>query len=381
MLVVFRKHIPAFESHSIPIAEGYTVSNDLNDYDLCTMGILIYDSTGNCVASRLPLNFESENDANAVFGPAMEKTVFNVLQGKIVQRLGIVTSERAFYMSYGRSIIQNGQTVGALFLIRYLPDLYGILTGITVSITAIFFSLTLCTLYAQHKKRKFSQMENDYIANITHDLKSPITSIKALSENLSLGVVKDENVKKKYYTLLAKESFKLQHTVQGILELSAMQSDQTDFSKQSLKLKECFEPIIEKYRTLCDDMMIEFYVSETFSTLPRVYTNPKNIARLLEILLDNAVKFVDENGVIHLDAVSDAKSVTVCVRDNGIGIAKEDQGHIFDRFYMVNSSYNVNGSGLGLAIAQEIATNLKECIWVESELGKGSSFYFTVRLK
>ena len=276
---------------------------------------------------------------------------------------------------------QEGQPAGALFLIRYLPDLYVFLLGISVSMTAIYFTLMLCMIYINRRRYKYHQMENDYIANITHDLKSPITSIKALSENLSLGVVEDEEVKKKYYALLARESVKLQHTVQGILELSAIQNAQTNFSKQQVKLADCFEPIIEKYKMLCDDMMIEFEVSEALSLVPRVYTNPKNIARLLDILLDNAVKFVGEDGIIQLDIAVEAKMVKICVRDNGIGISREDQTHIFDRFYMVDSSYNVNGSGLGLAIALEIANALNEKIWVESTLGKGTTFFFTVHMK
>lgn len=345
------------------------------------MGILIYDKNGKCVDSRLPLNFESECDAEEVFGLTVKKAIPKVLQGENVTRLCIIVSEHAFFTSYGHMMYKDGQPAGTLFLVRYLPDLYGILVGITISITAIYFSLMLCIAYVRHKKHKYSQMENDYIANITHDLKSPVTSIKALSENLSLGVVEDEEVKKKYYTLLARESVKLQHTIQGILELSAIQSDQTNFSKQLLKLVDCFEPIIEKYRALCDDMMIEFSVSESFGALPRVYTNPKHITRLLDILLDNAVKFVGKDGVIRLDAVAEAKKVTICVRDNGIGISREDQAHIFDRFYMVDSSYNVNGSGLGLAIALEIVNTLHEKIWVESTPGKGAAFFFTVHMK
>lgn len=379
--VVIRKHIPAFEMYSLPMAKEYYDTKNLEDFYFCTMGALIYDKNGSCVDSRLPLNFESKGDADEIFGFAVKKAIPRAFQGKTVIRLCILGSEHAFFTIYGRVMYQDGQPVGTLFLVRYLPDLYGILFGVSSSITAIYLALMLCVAYVGHKKHKYSQMQNDYVANITHDLKSPVTSIKALSENLSLGVVEDEEVKQKYYTLLAKESVKLQHTIQAILELSAIQSDQTDFSKQQLKLADCFEPIIEKYRMLCDDMMIKFIVSETLAAIPRAYTNPKNITRLLDILLDNAVKFVGEDGIIRLDAVAEAKMVTICVRDNGIGISKENQAHIFDRFYMVDSSYNVNGSGLGLAIALGITHALHEKIWVESTLGEGTAFFFTVHMK
>lgn len=376
-----RRHIPSFEQHSLPIAERYYETENLDDFDLCTMGVIIYDENGICIDSRLPVNFDSTYDADEVFGFAARTVISKVSQNKSVARMRILRSEHAFFTIYGCMMYKNGQPAGTLFLVRFLPDLYGTVVGMIVCITAIYLSLTLCKVYVSHKKQKYFKMENDYIANITHDLKSPVASIKALSENLSLGVVEDEEVKKRYYALLAKESFNLQHTIQGILELSAIQNNQANLSKHQLKLIDCFEPIIEKYRILCDDMMIQFEVSDAFNTLPTVYTNPKNATRLLDILLNNAIKFVGEEGIVRLEPFVDTKIVTICVRDNGIGIRKEDQKRIFDRFFMVDSTYNVKGSGLGLAIASEIVGALHEKIWVESSLGKGAAFYFTVHTK
>ena len=128
-------------------------------------------------------------------------------------------------------------------------------------------------------------------------------------------------------------------------------------------------------------MMIEFQVSPQLLQFPPVWTNRKNMARLLDILLNNAVKFVGEDGVISVDGRADAKKLTVCVRANGPGIYRADQSHIFDRFYMGDLSHNAKGSGLGLAIAREIVSHLHERLWVESSPGRGAAFFFTIHWK
>lgn len=160
-----------------------------------------------------------------------------------------------------------------------------------------------------------------------------------------------------------------------------MQNNQTNVSKQPHLLPDVIDSIIQKYKMLCYDMMIEFHVPDSLSALPPVHTNAKSIARLLDILLDNAVKFVGTDGRIWLDITSNAKYLTVCVRDNGCGIRQEDQARIFERFFMGDPSHHGKGSGLGLAIAQELVTALNERLWVESAPGKGSAFFFTVHLK
>lgn len=114
--------------------------------------------------------------------------------------------------------------------------------------------------------------------------------------------------------------------------------------------------------------------------MPSLHTNASCVGQVLEILLENAVKYVTSGDHIWID-VSPAKNyVIVCVRDDGCGISKEDLPHVFERFYRCSRNVK-NSSGLGLAIAKEIIDNLEEKIWVESELGKGTAFYFTVHTK
>jgi signal transduction histidine kinase len=103
--------------------------------------------------------------------------------------------------------------------------------------------------------------------------------------------------------------------------------------------------------------------------------------RILEILLDNALRFVEEGGHIWLEASCHSKQAVICVRDDGKGISPKALPYIFERFFKEESGYASAGNGLGLAIAKEITLALKERIWVKSEAGKGSAFYFTAQMK
>ena len=129
----------------------------------------------------------------------------------------------------------------------------------------------------------------------------------------------------------------------------------------------------------CTDVTL--HVSDAVLQLPTLYTNAVCIKQVLQILLDNAIKYVPGGGNVWIDAATANHHAMISVRDDGIGIPKESLPFIFDRFYKGNRGDSTKSSGLGLAIAREIINGLGEKIWVESELGKGSAFFFTIRLK
>jgi signal transduction histidine kinase len=167
--------------------------------------------------------------------------------------------------------------------------------------------------------------------------------------------------------------------IRDILDISKLQSKGMDFTKTNIGAAEVLEPMLDKYATLCDYLGVSLHISESVSHLPPLLTNAACIRQLLGVLLDNSIKFVKEGGGIWLDASVSRKYATICVRDNGIGIEKEALPHIYERFFKCSHDFNESGSGLGLAIAKEIALGLKEKIWAESETGRGTAIFFTVR--
>lgn len=381
LLAPYISHSEFLNNLSVQAAQEYAANPDLGSIELYSLSALVYDVSGEYTEGSLPRYFHYTDNAREAFGRWPEQVLPQVLSGKKLHHVGFVLPKRVGVIYIGEPIWQDGSVVGAFFLVRDLHDLYPTMISICAAYTLFYILAVVCLVWSIQKKQKYLQLQNDYVANFSHDLKSPITSIKALAETLHADLVPDDATRHKYYSTIINEAGNLQYVVSGILELSAMQNRQTKLSRQICLLADELDPTIEKYRMLCYDMMIGFRVSDHLSDLPPVYTNGKAVARILDILLDNAVKFVGVDGEIALDIIPGAKYVTVCVRDNGCGISTEDQVRIFDRFYMGDPSHQGKGNGLGLAIARELTTSLHERIWVESEPRKGTAFYFTVRSK
>lgn len=267
----------------------------------------------------------------------------------------------------------------ASLLIRDLPDLdtsmiiYIAIFTLLYVIGLIFFARTL------KKERELNRMRRDLIANVSHELKTPITAIRAMAEVLHDGLIREEAVRREYSGKIIEESDKLEQLVLDILELSRLQSNRTDFRKSHVYADGIIPPVVDRYMMLCCDLGIRLDVSGlNLAEVPVLYTDTDKIVTLMNTLLDNAVKFTGNGGCIWISNQIGAKQTTFCIRDNGPGIRSEEVHRIFDRFYKADTAHNSSGSGLGLAIAAEIAKGLGEELWVESDFGAGSAFYFTI---
>lgn len=275
--------------------------------------------------------------------------------------------------------VSEGKTVYLFHSIRYLPSLF-----ITYFLlyTFLFFVVFIYGRILKKTNEKVTEIYRCYVANVSHELKAPIASIRAITETLSAGLAEDEEAQSRCYGIIYREARTLEHSVGEIMELSRIQERRTDFSRKSVKAGEIFSPVREKYEQICEDLDICFQIDDSVFSLPVLYTNPERIRQLVEILLNNAVKFMDEDkeGKIHISAYQEKKHAVICVNDNGTGIEEKNLPHIFERFFKSNSSQNQSGTGLGLAIAKEITDALGETIRVESKPKEGSSFYFTIKL-
>ena len=267
----------------------------------------------------------------------------------------------------------------ASILIRDFSDLdvnmfiYVCLFTFLYAIGLIFFFRTL------QKERELNRMRRDLIANVSHELKTPITSIRASAEVLHDGLLKDERSRREYSGKILEESDRLEELVLNILELSRLQSKREEFHKVSAYADGIVPPVVDRYMMLCGDLGIALDTTGLdLEHVPELYTDMEKFPTLMSIFLDNAVKFTGQGGRIWISDQIGSKAVTFCIRDNGPGIRSEDMHRIFDRFYKADTAHNSSGSGLGLAIAQEIINGLGEKMWVESTYGQGSAFYFTV---
>ena len=271
----------------------------------------------------------------------------------------------------------SGRFQGELFICYYLEYLTRICLGY-VGIVSFVFVFVAYTLIRERKNRAIIEViYHQYVANISHELKTPIASIQAITETLSEGLAKDEVTRSRYYGIISREARQLEHSVLQIIELSKLQDDRIEYKKERVSPHALLDTIEERFSARCEELGIRFYIHESVWELPDFYTDAFRIGQLLEILLDNAYKFVDEDGCIFIDATRRHGVATLRVNDDGRGISDDDLPHIFERFYKTKVD-NPTGSGLGLAIAREIAEGLKQQIWVRSKEGEGTIFFITV---
>ena len=342
------------------------------------MRALIYSSDGICL-----LDMSSTSGSGPVV--PYEASLPSVLAGEETFRLVFDQAPSARLHSLmgvaGIPIMEHDTVIGAAFLVKKTIAVTESLVGYAVYFTILYWLSAIIIVSGTNRKKKLEELQQTYIANVTHALKTPVASIKALVETLCDGLETDPDIQQTYYGMILQEVNRQGHMVQDILELSKLQSNTTSFTKTGVQIEEVLDPVLEKYVILCDCREITLHISEDVARLPVLPTNTSCLKQLFEILLDNALKFVPEGGDIWIEAATARDVVTFCVRDSGIGISQEALPHVFERFYKCSHDFNESGSGLGLAIAEKIIDGLREKIWAESELGRGSAFYFTVHLK
>ena len=243
--------------------------------------------------------------------------------------------------------------------------------GTTAGAVGLFSDIT--------QLERLERTRRDYVANVSHEMRTPLTAMRALIEPLKEGMVTTDEARMRYYDIILREIMRLSRLINDLMELSRLQSGTLAIRTERMKLGELVDDVCERYRSIAEDHDISFHEETDFSKVPAVVANADRVEQLLVILLDNAIKYTPEGGTVSLAATWDEARVTLIVKDTGIGIAQEDLPYVFDRFYKVDKAHSGMGSGLGLSIAPELLKWMGEDIWVKSEVGKGSQFGFTLR--
>ncbi|MCD7956401.1 MAG: HAMP domain-containing histidine kinase [Lachnospiraceae bacterium] len=377
-------------------AEKYSQERILDADPTFGLNYMVYDMEGKCIDYALVSFSGTIPDLDIEKYLASLKENGSGLHYAWV-RFNTAESSEYIPLLIATAAIQNqsdGQLSGILLTIRDLPDILGNLISYALLWSFAFFLLFLFLHFSAKKARETEELQRTYIATMNHELKAPITSIKALSETLLDGYVTDPQKQMYYYSTILKEANRLEDTVVEILELSKLQSAKTLYRKETAQAADVFSPILDRYAELCEDTDIQFIAPNLGTeSLPQLYTAPALISRVLDLLLHNAVKFTESgSGIIEVHFALEKDRLLVSVRDNGCGITADQLPHIFERFYQGESgqtqqasqsarTHNKSGSGLGLAIVKEILDGLGESIHVESQSGEGSTFTFTVENK
>lgn len=359
--------------------EEYKDTGQVRNWSNGGMAAVIYDSN-----AKFQDFYRMNGDPFSInFVDQTEASVLEVLSGKTTMQLFpfVKNYSKLGYTSFlyvGLPIIMDGESTGAFFWIKELPDLVEAMVGYVCVFSLFYVIIVGFLLHNLHVQRRYENARKTYIDNINHEMKSPIASIKALTEALTDGMAKSDNERNIYYGMIIGEANRQEQMILDALTLAKLQTSRFALPRKPIAAESVFSPVCEKNAALCELAGVSFCADDSIHSLPDLYVNADMLKQILDTLIGNARKFVQEGGTITLSAEVRNRRVTICVEDNGIGIPKNDLPYVFERFYKGNQTCNAAGSGLGLAIAKETLSVLKEKIWIRSEEGKGTSVYFTI---
>lgn len=251
----------------------------------------------------------------------------------------------------------------------------GIFFYIFIVILIILAAGLFFTLQTVNHELHLSRMKSYFMSTVSHEFKSPLTSIRQMAEMLVRGRVPSRERQQKYHTTILQQSERLSHLIDNILDFSKMEEGQKIFRFEKADITPLVKDMVESFQNLTADQ--GFQISLDISgPLPEISFDREAMEQVIHNLIDNACKYSGESRMIEVKLYRQGSKVVISVRDHGIGIRKEDQDKIFSRFYRAGEelSQTVKGSGIGLTIVKQIVEAHQGEITVESSPGKGSIF-------
>jgi len=237
------------------------------------------------------------------------------------------------------------------------------------------------TLLAEtlEKNKKAENIRKEFVANVTHELKTPLTSISGFAETLQGSAGEKPEVRARFLEIISLESARLSRLIDDTLIISDIESGRDVMPKGGdIDIKQAIEEVIEALRPLAVSKSIEIIFEAQYEMY--IGGDEGRFKQLMVNLAENAIKYSEDGRRVFIQAVKEADgNVCVSVKDEGIGISEEDLPRVFERFYRVDKSRSRDegGTGLGLAIVKHIAALFDARLDVKSELGQGS--VFTIR--
>ena len=275
---------------------------------------------------------------------------------------GVYTNEVAARTAVGRghrplrlyvsSMRSDGQVMGALAIVEDITEL-----------------------------RRLEQVRTDFAANVSHELKTPLTSIQGFVETLDAGAIDNPEMAHKFLKIIMMETERLTRLINDILSISKLESGDTEVATERIRLDKKANDICEMLSIHAADKQVT--INNRLNDEPvYIIGNPDRVEQLLINLTENAIKYNKPGGSVTVQVFANADEANVTISDTGIGIAEEHLPRLFERFYRVDKgrSRQMGGTGLGLAIVKHIVRSMNGEIEVHSKLGEGTEFLITLPL-
>ena len=307
--------------------------------------------------------------------------------GREVYRCPDYTDEGEEY-TYSQVLFRNDPQSKMGVVNIHFPDMNSyIFSSVRFMIPSVIFTLVLLitfiiTLVLVFRQKKYSEIKNDFINNMTHELKTPIASISLAAQMLNDdSVTKSQQMMKHLGGVINDESKRLRFLVEKVLQMSMFDRNKAVFKKKELDLNEMVESVAHSFTLRVEHTGGKIY-TEIEAIESAFYADEVHFQNVINNLIDNAVKYrkPDQPIDIYLRTWNDSQHLYLSIRDTGIGIKRENLKKVFDKFYRVHTGnvHDVKGFGLGLAYVKNIVDQHQGEIKVESEYGKGTKF--TIKL-
>lgn len=295
--------------------------------------------SGNVKGKHL-LEVLRQNQLNSLLQSALQD------QKAKTEDVRIFSPEERFFEAIAVPLIENNQLVGALLVLH--------------DVTRV---------------RRLEQVRRDFIANVSHEMRTPLSSIKGFAETLRTGALEDEKVAKEFISSIEKQADNMTALVEDLLDLSAIESGQRVPSTERIELAGAVQEIVKTLLPIAKKkkITIENLIADESMVIS---ADRGHLKQILINLMENAIKFNHEGGWIKLSAESAEKMFFLKVADSGSGIPSQDIPRIFERFYRVDKARSraMGGTGLGLSIVKHLVEANGGSVSVESSVGKGSTF-------
>jgi len=324
-------------------------------------GVIVTDARGKIILANPSLRKlffidtapEGKTPLEVIRNSAVQNIVDKVLKGYqriAAEEIIVSTPEEKFIKVSGVAIIKGKQIDGAIFVFHDISEL-----------------------------RKLEKIRQDFVANVSHELRTPLSSIKGYSETLlDGGKIKPEE-RKEFLDIIYRESDRLAKLIDDLLDLSRIESGKMSMVFIPIEIA----PVVKRSAGVLEKLAREKSIkieADIPSDLPKVLADENRLSQVLLNLIDNSVKYTPDGGLVKISVLLQDKYLQVDIADTGIGIPQEDLPRIFERFYRVDKarSRQFGGTGLGLSIVKHIVQGHGGQVWVKSEVGRGSTFSFTI---
>ncbi|MFZ5967121.1 MAG: ATP-binding protein [Bacillota bacterium] len=372
----------------------------------------------------------SSNEKEWIGKQITEKEMIEVLKGKIIVKKGVFQEAwNTPMLTVGMPIFINGKVVNAIIMHAPLYDITNTLRevhiiiwtamGISlgISLLVIYFvskrmssplrqigkaavslaegdfsqrvavesddeigSVTKTFNYMAEKLERIEENRRNFISAVAHELRSPLTLMKGFVQGIVDGTVPQEE-QPNYLQIILRETSRLSKLITNLLDLQRMESGQYPIHKQRFDINELIRRTILKYDEEADKRGIQVHLDFSKDKI-LVLADKDAIEQVLTNVLDNAMKFIGAEGKIQISSSAVESKAHIIIKDNGIGISEEEQAVVWEKFYKADKSRDRNkeGTGLGLYIVKKIIESHEEELKLESQLGEGTTFRFTLSL-